>query len=209
MQIISVDFDNIDTINHIPVLKDGIQKAITNNLLSWDIRKLSQLLPLFSKNPNIDEFHTFIIATIILKMLGNRDRINTRKLFAFSNLLSNNTAIRRVVDTASRLSESLSQAKSTIVISKHTINRSHLREKREQYLEAVNQAIDLFKSMGSELILCYGTLLGAIRENDFIAHDDDVDLLLVNEASSREEALAIRNDIIASLKEREIRVGVQ
>ena len=96
-----VDFDDIDTINHIPVLKDGIQKAITNNLLSWDIRKLSQLLPLYSKNPNIDEFHTFIIATIILKMLGNRDRINTRKLLAFSNLLSNNTAIRRVLDTAS------------------------------------------------------------------------------------------------------------
>ena len=200
-----VDLDN-PTINHIPALKDGIKKAITNNLLSWNIKKLSLLLPLYSKNQNIDEFQIFITATIILKMLGNSDRIDTSRLSSFSNILNNHTTIQRVIDKVSSLNQSLSQAKTKIIISKHSVEYSQLRENREQYLVAINQAIDVFKSLGGELILCYGTLLGAIRENDFIAHDDDVDLLLINKATSREESLEIRNDIIASLKERKIGV---
>lgn len=202
-----IEFDNLGSINdNVSILKKATKEAIKNKYLDWDIKKLSQFLPLYASNPNIDKFHIFIMATIILKMLGNRDRFDTRKLMAFSNLLNKHSIIQSVIRKASGLSKYLLETESTIVISKHSLNLSHLRKQREQYLEAIKQAIDIFKNLGGELILCYGTLLGAIRENDFIAHDDDVDLLLMNKASSRNEALAIRNNIIASLRDMGIKV---
>ena len=43
---------------------------------------------------------------------------------------------------------------------------------------------------GIEIIICYGTLLGAVRNQSFLAHDDDVDLLvLYKNVHSRKEAI--------------------
>ena len=38
--------------------------------------------------------------------------------------------------------------------------------------------------IGRSLFICYGTLLGCIRANDFIEHDDDVDVCFLSEADS-------------------------
>lgn len=37
---------------------------------------------------------------------------------------------------------------------------------------------NVFESNGITLILSYGTLLGAIREHDFISHDADMDTMI-------------------------------
>jgi len=42
--------------------------------------------------------------------------------------------------------------------------------------------------------LAYGTLLGAIRENDFITHDEDIDVAILDE--NRDNFLNILNDFI-------------
>ena len=39
----------------------------------------------------------------------------------------------------------------------------------------------LFDKYNYDLIACYGTLLGIHRDNDFIPHDDDLDLLLITD----------------------------
>lgn len=39
----------------------------------------------------------------------------------------------------------------------------------------------LFKEIGIHFLLTYGTLLGVVREQDFIEHDEDIDLILKDE----------------------------
>lgn len=53
----------------------------------------------------------------------------------------------------------------------HPINK----ENAKFMLSTVNS---VFKANGIELIIAYGTLLGAVREHDFITHDEDVDTLI-------------------------------
>lgn len=46
----------------------------------------------------------------------------------------------------------------------------------EEYREALATAVELTSAAGIEVCLLCGTLLGAIRDGDFMAHDKDIDL---------------------------------
>ena len=50
----------------------------------------------------------------------------------------------------------------------------------DEVLATLDECQGIFHELFSKrLFVCYGTLLGVIRENDFIAHDDDVDVCFV------------------------------
>ena len=123
-----------------------------------------------------------------MKQLGTKEYIRIEPFKPLSKILNSDRTIQKVLKQASKLSRSLLGIDSDIFLSKHSINRSILRQNRDEYLSAIQQAVDLFKTLEIDLVLCYGTLLGAVRDDDFIAHDDDVDLLMINDAKSKEEA---------------------
>lgn len=52
------------------------------------------------------------------------------------------------------------------------------KEKSFENLKLLKKLLD---SKQIEFQLAYGTLLGAIREGDFITHDEDIDLIILNE----------------------------
>jgi hypothetical protein len=85
------------------------------------------------------------------------------------------------------------------VISKHHVHEAELVAQQARYLDALDKLFPLLQSMGVTPMLCYGSLLGAVREGKFLAHDDDVDVLYFDGSSSREEAVKRKRIMIERL----------
>ena len=82
----------------------------------------------------------------------------------------------------------------TFTLGSKLINREIAKDNLLDFRACLNDANITFG-------LIYGTLLGAIRENNFIAHDEDVDLFVLDE--DRDKIL----DILFELKKRGLVVG--
>lgn len=52
-----------------------------------------------------------------------------------------------------------------------------------------------------QFFICYGTLLGCMREDDFIAYDDDVDVCFLADAEGLEAAAEEFNTVVSTLRE--------
>ena len=109
-------------------LKTGIKVAIENGSLDWDAKKLIQLLPVYEKKPQVSDFHEYIVSIVLLKLLGTGGYIPTKSLMPLASILKRHTTIERILNQASSLSEKVTNIDSIIVLSKHSLNRSRLRQ---------------------------------------------------------------------------------
>lgn len=169
-----------------------IESATTASLLNysepWSFHDLLNLLPVFSQKPEMTKMIEAACARILLICLNNWKTAVTTNLKLASAILSTPSRIQCVADTAMSIQRSSGNGDRQIVISKHHIHYAKLIEKKEIYLNAITKAIPILEDMGMQPMLCYGTLLGARREQAFLAHDDDVDLLCYFEANSHSDA---------------------
>jgi len=64
--------------------------------------------------------------------------------------------------------------------------------------ESMHRLTCFFKEhFGYDLYLTYGTLIGSLRDNDFIPYDYDVDLSYLSSKTSKKEVVKEYNEIIA------------
>ena len=70
----------------------------------------------------------------------------------------------------------------------------------EKVFRALEESNNIFEAHFSKrLFICYGTLLGCIRDNDFIPHDDDVDVCFLADGEGLEEAVDEYRQVVGKL----------
>lgn len=65
------------------------------------------------------------------------------------------------------------------------------KERASENLKVLKEVLD---SHGIRFLLTFGTLLGAIRENDFISHDEDIDIALKEE--NKDQFLSVLPELL-------------
>ena len=74
------------------------------------------------------------------------------------------------------------------------------RNMDQQIFLALEQSNEIFETHFSKnLFICYGTLLGCIRDNDFIPHDDDVDVCFLAEGQGLDAAADEFRQVVKTL----------
>lgn len=79
-------------------------------------------------------------------------------------------------------------------------NREYFRDRTDElknrHVQDIVDLIEFFhKRLNVKMHIHYGTLLGAIRENNFIAHDKDIDLAYISSYESKEAIISELEDI--------------
>ena len=83
-----------------------------------------------------------------------------------------------------------------LVFAKHTIGPSQILDKTDEIGWVIRQVQSDMADWGMSSMICYGTLLGSVRNDAVIPHDDDVDMLYLDGSTTREEMLSNREALI-------------
>ena len=76
------------------------------------------------------------------------------------------------------------------------------RDLDERVFRALEESNRIFEAQFSKrLFICYGTLLGCIRENDFIPHDDDVDVCFLADEPGLDAAVREFRSVVRTLSD--------
>ncbi|MCR6625256.1 MAG: LicD family protein [Pseudoxanthomonas sp.] len=103
---------------------------------------------------------------------------------------------RSRIESSERLINTLLAAagrKESYLYTRHGLQLSQLRSAAGEYLALARRVIESLARRDCRAFICYGTLLGAVRTGDFIAHDDDLDVVFLEDGASSARDEVIRH----------------
>lgn len=190
-------------------LKNSIFSAANSGTLNLQYDEMLALLPMYGQVRDPDDYEQTICAAMVLSRMGPKGYAGTRDLRFLSQFLHSDMAIEAVQRRACRIASQGSEKPRQVTMSKHHVHFARLIERRDAHLDALDRIFEVFGNFDIPLVLCYGTLLGAVREDSFLAHDDDVDLLYFDGSTSFEQVVENQKVLIQKLNEASVRCGAE
>lgn len=90
----------------------------------------------------------------------------------------------------------------------HGLRRSDWAINERAYVAALREVLDLLASLGYPGAIGYGTLLGAVRDGRLIAHDDDVDMMVVMRSHEQRDLDRELEALLARLSAMGVRASI-
>ena len=135
-------------------------------------------------------------------LAAERARVPNTKtsVVAFHRVLRSRAELRRIEAEVNRAGARLGSPEA--VLTRHGFSDiGILRQRSDDFMALIHRATDVLEECGYSAMLAYGTLLGAVREGDFLAHDDDIDMLIpVAGVSTRDEVETVLAELAEQLR---------
>jgi hypothetical protein len=95
-----------------------------------------------------------------------------------------------------------------IMFRAHGMSGAELKINASKYIASMKEIAGILEEMGYPAGICYGTLLGAVRNGEFIPHDDDVDMMMLVRSTNDEDMKAELKEIVRRLNDRQITASI-
>jgi hypothetical protein len=196
------------TVEAATLLRERLLSAIARRVVSGDIalsaidwRGVVPLLDVWrSHEPSADEW-TVIAAFLLCQQQGK----GGTSIKSFSLMIDSQRHLQRLQEAINHLAGALGLG--GYMLTRHGVKpEGILRRHPERFLDHMEAVLAALRDLGRDPVIAYGTLLGAMREGDFIAHDDDIDLLYRSPSRHRGEVEAELPGIQEALRQRGFKV---